>query len=86
MLPSHLNCTNTTDDTGPSQISEVPLFRAIGTPIRYYAGQREFVLNKVSGKPESTVDDDDDDDFIYPVPSPRRYAGYNNYIYLCMYI
>ena len=25
------------------------------------------------------------DDFIYPDPSPKRYAGYNNYIYPCMY-
>jgi hypothetical protein len=25
------------------------------------------------------VDDDDDDAFIYPDPSPKRYAGYNNY-------
>jgi hypothetical protein len=30
--------------------------------------------------------DDDDDDFIYPDPSPKRYAGYNNYIYLIMYM
>jgi hypothetical protein len=33
----------------------------------------------------ATVDDDDDDDddaFIYPDPSPKRYAGYNNYVYL----
>ena len=25
------------------------------------------------------------DDFIYPDPSPKRYAGYNNYMYPCMY-
>jgi hypothetical protein len=30
--------------------------------------------------------DDDDDAFIYPDPSPKRYAGYNNYIYLIMYM
>ncbi|KAL3440116.1 hypothetical protein BJX65DRAFT_291091 [Aspergillus insuetus] len=34
----------------------------------------------------SDDDDDDDDAFIYPDPSPKRYAGYNNYIYLIMYM
>ena len=25
------------------------------------------------------------DDIIYPDPSPKRYTGYSNYIYPCMY-